>query len=270
MRRDMSKVIVERPRYGSHWKTWRRQGRYDPRRIDLDEDGDDDRSRGLAGYMRATRSSRHGKRLNENLAPLRRFLLKQAGRPWTVVWSEICKHLRPTSTVQQHVRDHIEDFVATRTFMRNGAIWYSRHGYAPSPLANPRGWYVPAYVDPVSGILHLNPHYERFNQRRRREQAAARADLAMRLRDLPDANKKLVLLDDGQWWEVTLTKVGDRWGVSGALPALPVDVVTAAGLSTRTREARYGSDYLFAIAKRPLSRRELKQHGLTNPGPADL
>lgn len=270
MRRDMSKVIVERPRYGSHWKTWRRQGRYDPRRIDLDDEGEDDRSLGRAGYFRATRSSRHAKYLNENLAPLRRYLFKQAGRPWNAVWSEICEHLRPTSTVQQHVRDHIEDFVAVRTFMKDGAIWFSRRGYSPCPLDNPKWSHVQAYVDPVTGVLHLNPHYERFNHRQRRERATQLAERATRLRDLPDKSKKLVLLDDGQWWEVTLVKVGDPWGYAGPKPILPVDVVSSAGLSKRSRLDRYGSEFLFATAKRPLSRRELKQHGLTNPGRPDV
>jgi hypothetical protein len=40
------------------------------------------------------------KALNENLAPLRRYLLKQIGRPWNKVFSEICQNLRVDSVVQ--------------------------------------------------------------------------------------------------------------------------------------------------------------------------
>ena len=63
------------------------------------------------------------KSLNENLAPLRRYLERQVNRPWNKVWSEISENLSAASTVQQHVRDHIGDFVAVSTFMKNGTIW---------------------------------------------------------------------------------------------------------------------------------------------------
>jgi len=53
-----------------------------------------------------------GKVLNENLAPLRRYLERQVGRKWDKVYAEISAQLRPTSAVQQHVRDHLHDFVA--------------------------------------------------------------------------------------------------------------------------------------------------------------
>lgn len=260
MRRDMSKVIVERPREGSHWKTWRRKGRFDPSRIVLDADGEDDLSQGRAGYRRYSKSARHAKWLNENLAPLRRYLLSQTGRPWDAVWSEICANLKPTSTVQQHVRDHVEDFVAVQTFLKDGRIFFSRRGYAPRPLDDPK-WFQPhAYVDPVTGILTSNPAYERFDRRRQREMQAAEADLATRMRMLPDASKRLVLLDDGNWWEVTLAVARDLYGPAGSAGA--ADVVESAGLSSLTREQRYGKPWFVATAKRPLSKRELKAHGL--------
>jgi len=85
-----------------------------------------------------------GKVLNENLKPLRRFLEKQVGRPWNKVYAEISTHLRPTSAVQQHVRDHVHDFVAVK----------------PRRLANQlrqrRGsdlWHQPFYVHFRTGLL---------------------------------------------------------------------------------------------------------------------
>jgi hypothetical protein len=54
------------------------------------------------------------KSLNENLAPLRRYLARQVGRPWSKVYSEISENLRVTNAVQQHVRDHLKDFVAIK------------------------------------------------------------------------------------------------------------------------------------------------------------
>jgi hypothetical protein len=64
------------------------------------------------------------KELNENLSPLRRYLERQVGRPWNKVYSEIAEHLRPDNVVQQHVRDHLRNFVA---FQRR------EKGFLPSP-----------------------------------------------------------------------------------------------------------------------------------------
>ena len=60
--------------------------------------------------MRRGQQHRGGlKLLNENLAPLRRYLERQVGRPWDKVYSEIAEGLRVASTVQRHVRDHLRD-----------------------------------------------------------------------------------------------------------------------------------------------------------------
>jgi hypothetical protein len=47
------------------------------------------------------------KGLNENLAPLRRFLRSNVGRPWDKVFAEICEHLNFDSAVQLHIWQHI-------------------------------------------------------------------------------------------------------------------------------------------------------------------
>jgi len=43
-------------------------------------------------------------------------------QPWNKVYSEIAAHLRVDSTVQQHVRGHLRDFVAV-TPRRNLSSW---------------------------------------------------------------------------------------------------------------------------------------------------
>jgi len=93
MREDMFKVIVERPRRGRSWAK-KTKLRY------LKED--DGRSR-VSGKRIAIEGGRR-KWLNENLAPLKRYLFKQRGRKWDDVFSEICDHLDTGSTVKMHVR----------------------------------------------------------------------------------------------------------------------------------------------------------------------
>lgn len=99
MREDMAKVIVERPRI----KPWNaRKGRC----MNLDDLPSHE------GMRRGNAWRGDRKELNENLAPLRRYLAKQVSRPWNKVYSEIAARLRVDSAVQQHVRDHLRDFVA--------------------------------------------------------------------------------------------------------------------------------------------------------------
>src|SRR5262245_59104039 len=101
MREDMAKGIVERPRI-------------------LDSFARNGHVRTLGELpkqlaMHRSQVERGGdKVLNENLKPLRRFLARQVGRPWDKVYAEIAARLRADNTVQQHVRDHLKDFVAIR------------------------------------------------------------------------------------------------------------------------------------------------------------
>ena len=101
MRKDMAKVIVARSRIID---SVRRRGRA----------RSDDLLPKAVGLRRDAMEHRGFKALNENLAPLRRYLERQVGRSWNQVFSEIASILRPTSTVQQHVRDHLKDFVALK------------------------------------------------------------------------------------------------------------------------------------------------------------
>jgi len=79
MRKDMYKVIVERPRRGKERDSLACQLRGD-----------------LDGPPRLGMRAGYGYReLNENLAPLRRYLHTQVGRPWGKVFSEICARIGP-------------------------------------------------------------------------------------------------------------------------------------------------------------------------------
>src|ERR1700689_2535694 len=116
MRDDMSEIIIERPRHNS-------RARY-PRKLRRSDAGASRRDPESLAFVAGMTPRRLGyvnyKILNENLAPLRRYLEAQVNRPWNKVWSEISSKLKPSSTVQQHVRDHIGDFVAVKTFIKDG------------------------------------------------------------------------------------------------------------------------------------------------------
>jgi len=229
MREDMSKIIVERPRRGG-WGASR------GRALPLDH---------LPQRQGMRRAHSDRKFLNENLAPLRRYLERQVGRHWDSVYSEIAQHLRPTSTVQQHVRDHLPDLVEIK----------------PRPAHR---WPKPLFVDPTDGVL------------KRREQPARR-----RSRLTQGAPDRIRLADDrelrriaGLWFLVTLSPVPAAVYHDGRLMTPPVlDMVSRtvipAGPECDGPSAwvRYQTDYpdrYFATAKRSLSQAMLRRYRLRN------
>lgn len=140
MRSDMFKVIVERPRWGaSHAASpkLKRTKDYTLKHI---------------GHKRhACESTRYTKSLNENLAPLVRFLRSRLGQPWNSVFSEICAQLDTGSTVKMHVRQHLEDFVLTRISIGRYGEWL----FEGEVLGTSGCWFRRRkfFVDPLDGVL---------------------------------------------------------------------------------------------------------------------
>ena len=182
MREDMYKVIVERPRRGKEGDAFAARLRNDfdgPTRLGM-----------RAGY--GYRS------LNENLAPLRRYLHAQIGRPWNKVFSEICAGIDRRNTVQQHIHQHIRDFIAIDVDVREGRLvdLAARWGL----LRSDSGISQELYVDPRTGLIRPNKGYRSWRhsvaQRRQREQV----EIATRRR-VVDERTFLLLLDD-VWFRV--------------------------------------------------------------------
>jgi hypothetical protein len=139
----MAKVIVTRARI---LEDMARKGREVPDEIQPK----------CIGLRRHARERGGFKVLNENLAPLRRYLEAQVGRPWDKIYSEIAANLCVSNTVQQHVRDHIKDFV---NLHRSPGRW-------PFGLAD-RPWIEPLYVD-ARGLLRRTDDLPEVRKERRR------------------------------------------------------------------------------------------------------
>jgi hypothetical protein len=268
MREDMAKVIVERPRV---LEDIPRKGR--PRPLE-----DEPTHQGM---RRAHRERGGYKMLNENLAPLRRYLERQVGRPWDKVYSEIAQRLRVDSAVQQHVRDHLRDFVATRP----------RRGICSWRYLDEGVWYQRLYVDPRDGILKRTDRLPEVKARLRQK--------AERLRNRPveciklSSTRELRVLD-GIWYEVELATLPEpeyradteikRWARKNRVIEIKIevrrlrtppvfDVVRRTSIWVGPsvdeeyawrRFRRDHPDRRYAVAKRQLCRRELRRHGLVN------
>lgn len=135
----MAKVIVERPRID---RGYARKGRNISDELLPKQEG----IKRPYGWNR--------KSLNEHLGPLRRFLLSKVGQKWDDVYREISEHLKSTNLVQQHVRDHIKDYVVIKPFKGDdGKLYefYRRNGRTSIEESR-----VLMYVDPDTGILTKN------------------------------------------------------------------------------------------------------------------
>lgn len=140
MRADMFKVIVERPRVGSRHASspkLKRDRNPDLKQIGLER--------------HALVATPYAKYLNENLAPLVRFLRSRRGRRWDDVYSEICAGIDTRSAVKAHVRLHLDDLVLSRISIGRHGEWMADGRIVEGPSR----WYRRRtfFVDPRDGIL---------------------------------------------------------------------------------------------------------------------
>lgn len=145
MRKDMFEIIIERPRYGRRSSG---KGRYAIKRRTNPEVLP---TKEPMWYRGKTKS------LNENLAPLRRFLERRVGRPWDSVWSELREFLSPKSAVQKHVFDHVLQYVEKNPVFKEGIPYHpdargpNRDNFFPLSTYRCRGF----YVCPDTGLLKV-------------------------------------------------------------------------------------------------------------------
>ncbi|NUO77723.1 MAG: hypothetical protein HOQ32_17145 [Lysobacter sp.] len=261
MRKDMYKVIVERPRRGGSYNA-ERQPPLDP------EDQPQHES------LKIRHRSR--KWLNENLRPLERYLHAQVGRPWDRVYSELCAGIDRRNTVQQHIHQHLGDFVVVRTVAMDGALYYERGWRGLQPLDGP--WAPKLYVDPLSGLLLDNHAAAAAKRELRRQRAAERARPAFPDRRPLDDSHQLHRID-GIWYEVELAELPRPvaappvYGKRGPTLRMPYDVIAKAPARWAGKPCGhhgcnacrpYGRAGVYARSKRQLNRHELQRYGLSN------
>ena len=263
LRSDMSKVIVERPRLGGKYA---RKGR---------EVQDPDLLISHEGMLVPYVKGYNNKELNENLAPLLRFLGSRVGQPWDQVWSEISENIRASNPVQQHVRDHVMGYVVTQTWSNEqGELW----GHVRGPVLL-NSSYVRFYVHPVSGILCANSQYLSWKKNykiRKQETERERASRERVGNDGTQLRKK-----DGIWYAVEIRdippvsyeqvtpKVGQPY--KRQMGGTAYDVILDATVSIThnqvwnltTREFVYGPA-TYCASKRQLNHTELKKYRVSN------
>jgi hypothetical protein len=247
MRADMAKVIVERPRVGSRCHK-KRKG-YDRAKV-----------RG-SWEERATHEGmkvRSGstKYFNEHLSPLRRFLHSRVGHPWDKVFSEICARVNRNSAVQDHVRDHVDDIVATHVVLVDGVPCSGEGREYGEPLRLSR--WRQLYVCPRTGIL----------RRIKMPRSAGRAnqDQPAQLPAPVKVNDQLQChFLDGAWHLVTVAPLPpDPWRAQCRKMDVVLNVKVC-DLGPQAAIKAYGAA-VYAVARRPLRKRELRQWPIPRDG----
>jgi len=223
MRYDMAKVIVERPRRGGGVR-YPRGRSLDGSKVPFDE------SRKREG-MRRPWFKGCAKSLNENLAPLHRYLQANVGRPWNKVYSEVCERINRDSAVQYHVWQHLMMDVCTDPHVVLGQVRRSRFfGMARF------------YVDPRSGLLRENTKWRsRFFQKPEVKEPLDR----IRIDDLREYR-----LLDGIWYEVELAELAHADCV--------YDMALRRAASADELVKHYGRR-VYAVRKRQLNSKEIRQ-----------
>jgi hypothetical protein len=238
MRWDMYEVIIERPRCGG--RGWGFKGRERERMRDL---ADPENARTFESTSRHRGGNKH---LNENLAPLYRFLRSRVGRPWDEVHSEICATLRLTSAVQKHVLDHLRDMVHT-IVVRDGErlVEHGRWGVQDVARYYRRGLF---YVCPDTGTLKELPPRpaERANEPREVVKIGPHAEF-----------RKIA----GIWYRVTLSAVPtDTQEFQAAYDIVFGKRLCDPDFTLWERQKAYGyRGARYASAKRQLNKQELKR-----------
>ncbi|MBD9470548.1 hypothetical protein [Pseudoxanthomonas sp. PXM01] len=249
MRNDMFKVIVERPRRG---------GSYARERAPHALDEGSPMQEGLRSRHQ------HRRHLNENLRPLERYLHRQVGRPWDAVYSEICAGIDRRSTVQQHIHQHLVDFVAVRVSVIDGRLHWQKRWGEPTPLAD--RWAPALYVDPSTGLLRTNRERE---QARRQEKVLQAAKVLTPDRVELTPLRQLHRLH-GIWYDVDLAAIPAAGFGPGVADVVRRCIVVAHGHRGAGRVVYHGDHVLYgcrdvyARSKRQLGARELRAHGLCN------
>lgn len=143
MRKDMAKVVTERPRSGRRLK---QPKGYKKETQNLEDSPKREKIRVK------WRKGFSGKEFTDVLGPLVGYVNSIVGRKFDEVFSEISQVLKPNSTQGSHILDHLWQLLKTKV-IKDGNKILNCDG---TPIYSDRYWNI-AYVDPEDGIIKKFP-----------------------------------------------------------------------------------------------------------------
>lgn len=170
MRDDFAKLLVERPRYG-HERSYG-EHRHDKSHKDLEL-----YFGGRESMKKRYDSYGDRKQFNENLNPLKGWLRSAIGKQWDKSYSELREKFDARSTINQHILEHLWDYIETHAFVIDGKVMcHVRYAYGSEDRIVPiKQGHKDYYVCPKDGTLKVSNRVPRKAQKQAREIAQAEA-----------------------------------------------------------------------------------------------
>lgn len=213
MREDLNKVLCEDSRLGGldyHWYRKKMDDLAAPYEEYAEEEAHSGDSSRLRVGIRSSKIYWNGRRrFNEHLNPLKGVLRKNTGRKWDKVYSEICEVFDKRSVINQHILEHLFDYVNNKDIIiREGKVHVQERSRYWRYAANeaPEDGIIPLkkssvqwYVDPRDGILKFNKNQESIRARRRQREAERQKEQLDVKRVFKDGTE-IERTSNGQWW----------------------------------------------------------------------
>jgi hypothetical protein len=261
MRKDLNKVLCERERHGhdNHYRLSRRDKRFN------DMSGEELENLPHREGMKRRHVFDYGrsKQFNENLRPLLGIIRKNVNRPWNKVYAELCQVFDRRSVINQHIVQHLRDFIELDTYVKDGEVWVRSRWGMDSPIKSFSS--AEFYVDPRTGLIRLNRHRVTYKQANRLAEQRRKAEDAKVHRVIDETTEAFLV--NGVWFiaEMRPTPEGHRVKKSYAFNSRAIyytteypdvyDVVKEKRV-TKPQAAKY------AVSKRTASKKELRDHGI--------
>lgn len=263
MREDFDKVLVERPRMG-HKNKYRhvRNKKINKRQLEV-----------ISHEGMRTPHVRNwgGKRLNENLSPLKHYLYSKVGQRWDDVYSDIRKMMgKNPNAVKGHILQHIFQYVEKNTYEKEGKR-YRNTGYSwrsnPYELPN-----EDLYIDD-DGYLRKYKRKVVKQLTRKQQQEVERMKTERLLHDGTLARKI-----NGIWFVIEFAPIESRHihifkydtvdyltkqTVSKVKETVTANDVLGVRGSPQKFEETYGKR-VYARSKKAMNSQSLKRNGLAN------
>jgi len=158
MRSDIGKVICERERGNS-----RAHSPKDGISIPWSgPEGDYDQAKRASMSWNSPERANDNKSFTDVLPPLYRWLDQQVGRPWSKVYSELCRGLDKRKVTHRHVFDHALQYIEVNAFLGEDGQYYVRGRYWRNAAIDG------LFVHPRTGLVR--------RQKRRPEAAAPKKE----------------------------------------------------------------------------------------------
>ncbi len=245
MRSDMKKVVTERPRAGGGIKQPKGSNRQWQR---YDEDsypkGEKIRAKWTKGYDNA-------KEFTDVLGPLYHYLLKQVGRKWDAVYSDVVKNLPKGSVQNDHIYTHIWQFVEKNVVIIDGQACYNGTRTHGVPIRS-SGRYDQLYVNPVTNLLCK----AKKGKNRYSYGYSEHEPYLPGVKVYPGVQYHKV---KGVWYEVKVEEIKGKLadGVFTVFGGIKDEVLGRRYHSTSQLREVYGGDFI-ATSKRQMKKREIR------------